>query len=52
MLFSRRGAENAEVTCVIWKNSIVLLIFLCVLCASARVNIYSFFYIDNPGCTG
>jgi len=35
-IYSRRGAESAEVTYVFCKGSIVLFEFLCVLCASAR----------------
>jgi len=36
-------AENAEVTCFICTDSIILIIYLCALCASAKVNIYSLF---------
>jgi hypothetical protein len=35
---------------VFFNVSIVLFVFLCGLRASARVNIYRFFYIANPGC--
>jgi hypothetical protein len=49
-MFSRRGAENAGVTCFFCNVSIVLFVFLCGLRASARVNIYGFFFNANPGC--
>ena len=38
-MFSRRGAGNAEVTGIVCKVSIVLIVFLCALCASARERI-------------
>ena len=45
-------AQRTQGWRVFFSNvSIVLFVFLCGLCASARVNIYSFFHIANPGCT-
>ena len=43
VLIYRFLAESAEVTFVSCKEWIILLVLLCVLCASARVNIYNLF---------
>jgi hypothetical protein len=51
-MFSRRGAENAGMGCFFSNVSINLFVFLCGLCASARVNICSLICIANPGCKG
>ncbi len=36
---------------IFYKECIGIYIFLCVLCVSARVNLYSLFYIANLDCT-
>ena len=46
-IYSRRGAENAEVTCIYCRVQYLLFIFLCVLSASARKKECKIF---SPGC--